>query len=702
MESRIREHALCATLLMLILSSSRGVQAQTPPPSSVGQWSAVTKWSDLAAHAHLLPSGKVLFWPTFGNGDTPTIYDPNAGTFTVITPAGYNIFCGGHSYTADGKILVTGGHIVSNFGYAHAILFNPTNLSWSAVPDMWQGRWYPTNTTLPSGDIVVLSGTMDPASGLNPMPEIWHHDTNTWQQLFSAQLVIPYYPRVFVAPSGKLFVAGSDPTTRYLDTTGSGTWTVVGNTNFNSSRDYGTAVQYAPGKILLVGGGDPPTATAEVIDLNATTPAWTYTAAMAQPRRQTNGTILPDGTVLVTGGSSAGGFDTNTSPVLTPELWNPATGAWTKMASSTIYRGYHSTALLLPDARVLSAGGNDNNLYKNGEIFSPPYLFKGARPTITNIPSNLPWGSLIQITTPDASNIAQVSLISLGSVTHAFNMNQTYNSLSFSVNSGGTGLNVVTPSSGIVAPPGPYMVFILNTSGVPSTGAMVTVGSATSAPGPVSVVPASIALRTVVNTTTQSSPVVVTNNQSTALHISAVSVSAPFTQTNTCIPSGSSSGTVGPGANCKVTISYSPTAQGTSTASLSLTDDGPNSPQIVALQGLSVFPVTISPLSETFSKTKVGSTAQHTFSIKNEQAVPLTFSSMTATGDFSITFDVDSLACNTGSGFITLGPAGSSTAVCKFNANFSPTATGERYGTLTITDSANTSPQVVPVKGSGG
>jgi galactose oxidase len=115
---------------------------------------------------------------------------------------------------------------------------------------------------------------------------------------------------------------------------------------------------YDAGKILMVGGADPPTATAEIIDLNAATPAWKSTGSMHFKRRQHNAVVLPDGKVFIIGGSSAAGFDTSTAPVAPTEMWDPATGQFTVMAGIAEYRGYHSTALLLPDGRVLSAGGN--------------------------------------------------------------------------------------------------------------------------------------------------------------------------------------------------------------------------------------------------------------------------------------------------------------------------------------------------------
>ena len=103
-----------------------------------------------------------------------------------------------------------------------------------------------------------------------------------------------------------------------------------------------------------------PTATAEIIDLNSPTPAWTYTGSMVTGGRKLhNATLLADGKVLVTGGSR-GTESPNTAPTnpaYESELWDPATGTWTTMASLTKIRSYHSIALLLPDGRVLSAGG---------------------------------------------------------------------------------------------------------------------------------------------------------------------------------------------------------------------------------------------------------------------------------------------------------------------------------------------------------
>ena len=153
------------------------------------------------------------------------------------------------------------------------------------------------------------------------------------------------------------------------------------------------------------------------------------------------------------------------------ERWNPADGTFTTLASATRYRGYHSIALLLPDGRVLSSGGDGE---PNGEVFSPPYLFKGARPTITSVPATLVYGQPFSIATPDAAAITAVTLVRLSAVTHSTNMNQRFLRLSFTPESGV--LNLTTPSAAETAPPGDYMLFVLNGNGVPSVASIVRVG----------------------------------------------------------------------------------------------------------------------------------------------------------------------------------------------------------------------------------
>jgi hypothetical protein len=304
------------------------------------------------------------------------------------------------------------------------------------------------------------------------VPEIWNG--SAWRQLTTASLSLPNYPRTFVAPDGRLFYAGSMKPSRWLDVSGTGQWT-LGPSMAATSRLYGAAVMYRPGKIIYVGGGNPPTNTAEVIDLNQGNPQWTPTGSMAYARWNLNATLLPTGDVLVTGGTSLGDRVDPAGAVNVAELWSPGTGQWTQLASSApLLRGYHSTTLLLPDGRVLHAGGGDGggtpNNY-NYEIYSPPYLFNGSRPALDGVPDVASYGQTLTVTTSDAASITKVSLIRLGSVTHAFDQAQTFVPLGFSPAAGG--LSVTLPSSRIVAPPGPYMLFLVNGNGVPSVGRIV-------------------------------------------------------------------------------------------------------------------------------------------------------------------------------------------------------------------------------------
>jgi hypothetical protein len=475
---------LTVTGLLLLLHGS--LLAQSTQPSAVGQWSTTERWPKLAVHAHMLANGKVLFWPSFAQGDNPTFYDPVANTFAPATQAGFNIFCSGHTFLPDGKLFVAGGHVAIQVGLRNAAVYDPASDAWTQLPEMEAGRWYPTATTLSNGDVLVTSGDITPKAGENGLPQIWQNGPQQWLNLNSAILALPNYPRNFVAPNGKVFNAGSYTTTRYLDPNGTGTWSIVGSTRYKSTRDYGTAVMYEAGKVLIAGGSDPPTKTAEVIDLNASKPAWQFSNSMAYPRRQLNATILPDGRVLVTGGSSGKGFNNSGSPVFAAEVWDPATGQWSTWASSTAYRGYHSVALLLPDGRVLSAGG-DSYTEASGEIYSPPYLFNGTRPTLTSAPAQVNYGQNFFVATPDAASIAKVTWVKLTSVTHSFNSNQRFNNLSFTQASGG--LNVTAPSGPTLATPGQYMLFILNGSGVPSIAQIVQIGAA--APNVISVSPPS-------------------------------------------------------------------------------------------------------------------------------------------------------------------------------------------------------------------
>ncbi|HYT70967.1 MAG TPA: galactose oxidase-like domain-containing protein [Gemmatimonadales bacterium] len=439
-------------------------------PALVGSWASPVTSPIVLVHLHLLPDGRVL---SYGDGSDgpPQVWDPATGTFTAV-PSPSLVFCAGHDFLPDGRLLVAGGGADPTHGLTNSNIFDYRTTSWQAGPRMSQGRWYPTSTTLPNGEVLTLVG--ENSSGTAGIPEVW--DGATWRLLTTASLKMPYYPRAFVAPDGRVFTAGTEQQSRYLDVAGTGSWT-NGPLRTFGDRPYGPAVMYEPGKILYAGGGNPPTNTAEVIDLNQPNPQWTSTGSMAYARWNSNATVLPTGEVLVTGGTSLGDRTDPAGAVKAAELWNPATGSWTTLVSNAAFRGYHSTSLLLPDGRVLHSGGGDCCGVpdsRNYELYSPPYLFKGARPVITRTtpaPETVVYGQTLTLETPDGSSIVKVSLIRSGSVTHAFDEGQRLLPLTFSQVSGG--LSVTFPASGAIAPPGPYLLFLVNGNGVPSVGRIV-------------------------------------------------------------------------------------------------------------------------------------------------------------------------------------------------------------------------------------
>jgi hypothetical protein len=433
-----------------------------------GEWSAPFPLPIVAIHMALLPDQRVL---AIGRLGTPQVWDPILGTFTAVPPPAW-LFCAGQTLLPDGRVFFAGGHIAYDYGLPNTTLFNPADNTWSSSTLMARGRWYPTTTTLGNGDVLILAGR-DQASLQVTVPEIWSN--GTLRQLTGAAKALPYYPRAFLTPKGTVFIAGQDVYTRYLTTTGVGSWKGGPKHLLTTARDYGSAVMYESGKILYAGGSRT-TNTAEVIDLNAATPAWQWTGSMAFARRHLNLTVLPTGEVLATGGVNGTVFNDNKKPVYAAELWNPSSGQWTTLSSNAVIRDYHGTALLLPDGRVLVAGGSENAglpSQKNAEIFSPPYLFRGPRPTISDVPATLPYGQPFRILSADAGTITKVTMIRLATVTHAFDQNTRMLKLAFTADA--EGLTVTAPATANVAPPGHYMVFIVNGSDVPSVGKIVRI-----------------------------------------------------------------------------------------------------------------------------------------------------------------------------------------------------------------------------------
>jgi hypothetical protein len=378
----------------------------------------------------------------------------------------------------DGSLFVAGGNKNAQLeGIVQTHVFDSDTNTWSLGPDMAAGRWYPSVTPLRNGELLITEGGPD-------VPEVRKTD-GSLRALNTASLNLPLYPWIDVAPNGRAFYSGPDRTMRSLNPAGGGSWQSFGQRD-PVNRFYGSHALYDVGKILVAGGG-PSSRDARVIDLNGPTPQVSATAPMASGRRQHNLTVLADGTVLATGGNSSGRDVDLDNGVYTAELWDPATGQWQTLAAMEVTRQYHSTALLLPDARVLSSGGGIctkcdevGYLAKNAEVFSPPYLFKDGRsgqlaprPEIASAPDELTHSTSFAISTPDAASISKVALVRLGAVTHSVNMEQRYVPLAFTADS--EAVYATAPANANVAPPGVYMLFVIDADGVPSVARMVRV-----------------------------------------------------------------------------------------------------------------------------------------------------------------------------------------------------------------------------------
>jgi hypothetical protein len=459
--------------------------------ATVGEWGPVMTWPVSATHSILLPTGKVLIIGEFEEGVAQYLWTPGTTALVPTEPAGYNVFCGGHSRLADGRILFTGGHTELHVGLTHSSAFDPATESWVHLAPIRSPRWYPTNTTLANGDVALLSGEIgyvpDPnVPGeviplLEDLPDVYATGANAWRVLDGAVQRLTYYPWCFVARDARVFCVNQTGATFWLDPTGAGRW-ARGPFSLSGERRYGSPALIGS-RVYITGGGIPPTDAVEVIDLADAQPTWRLLAPMTSPRRQHNATILPDETILVTGGTSGAAFEDPTHPVTHGELYDPATNSWTPLAATVGYHGYHSTALLLPDGRVLHGGGR---FIHTVQVFSPPYLFRGPRPRIAHAPGAVSLGEPFVVGTPDAAAIGAVSLIRLGSVTHSYDQDQRLVPLSFTALDGA--LRVTAPIANSLAPPGDYMLFLVNRSGVPSEAAIVRVGQAvwdgTPTPGP--------------------------------------------------------------------------------------------------------------------------------------------------------------------------------------------------------------------------
>jgi hypothetical protein len=448
-------------------------------PDLVGQWGAGFDIGTVAVNMVMLRTGKVLmFSGSYAFSAPERVWDPATGAMTLVPNPFYNLFCAGQAQLPDGTILVAGGHDPAGLGAANANIFDSVSETWSPLPNMSFRRWYPTITGLPDGRMLVTSGAQTCLTCFADVPEIFDPVTRKFSPLTSARLSIDYYPFMFVLPDGRVLSTGSNESayeTRTLNVS-TGAWSMIDPV----VKDGHSAVMYRPGKILKTGtAADSGTTglaapTAYVLDMTQPSPSWRQVASMKFPRAFQNMTLLPDGDVLVTGGGTAlDGYDVSKG-VLTAELWSPPTETFKPLSTASFARLYHSTALLLPDGRVLIAGsGNDGPAVNQtrAELYSPPYLFKGTRPAISGAPDLIQYGSSFIVQTPDAASIASVALIRPGAVTHGFDQDQRFMNLSFTAGTGS--LTIQAPADANLAPPGYYMLFLVNASGVPSIASFV-------------------------------------------------------------------------------------------------------------------------------------------------------------------------------------------------------------------------------------
>jgi hypothetical protein len=476
MRSRIAAVVALALVSSVILDWEAGAGAAAPSPAQVGEWSDPIDVGVIGIHAALLKTGEVLLYefPFDQIGSEAHLIDPVTGdNVDVSVPFRRNIFCSGHSMLPDGRLLVTGGQRYDAFGFngIRAVsIFDPTTQTWTNGQPMFRPRWYPTNVSMPDGTTLVLTGLGADGVTLQRQMERYDPATGEWTLLPpSANSDSDLYARMFVLPDGTVFRAAPNQEGEIFDPV-TNTWSFVDNMNYGWRSFPGAVLMPDLTTVFITGGSV--TGSSEAIDLSAGSPQWEGRASMHHPRYNHNVVQLPDGTLLAVGGG-ADPNDLYGAPVKQAELYDPALDVWTEMASQAANRTYHSTALLLPDGRVMSAGTDGGDMPRTIEYYSPPYLFEGPRPTITRSPPSLGYGQRFRVQTPEGADIVRVTLIRLGSATHSVNFEQRQVDLEFVPQAGR--LSVRAPASPNLAPPGDYMLFILNSEGVPSIAPIVHV-----------------------------------------------------------------------------------------------------------------------------------------------------------------------------------------------------------------------------------
>lgn len=491
------------------------VEGDIAPASVIGQWSEVVDWPLIAIHSVLASDGKVLTYGTDAAGTQGAqfiydVWDPALGTqadahATLPNGTGTDLFCSAQIVLPDsGDVLITGGDTRGlntgrvNTGVVDTNLFRSENNTLIPNTRMNYARWYPTATVLANGEILVHGG-IDENGAPVTTPEIFNPRENTWRLLrganndFYTRNTAWWYPKSWLAPNGTVFgIAGGSIYT--IDPQGQGRFDVLANVSGSNRYITATSVMFRPGRILQIAGGTRATtssaenASNQVTEynINGAVPVALQRPALTYPRHWGNATVLPDGKVVVTGGSAAA--NTLKGVATAAEIYDPDTSTWTVGARAREDRLYHSTAILLPDASILTAGGGapgpadqNGNIQPgnlNAEIYYPPYYFNddGSRKvlsTLSTYPNQVQYGNRFDIETENATRVDRVTLVRTGSNTHSKDMGQRFMELRFTRTTANT-LSVRAPDRNTVAPPGYYLLFVIDEFGTPSQGAMIS------------------------------------------------------------------------------------------------------------------------------------------------------------------------------------------------------------------------------------
>lgn len=497
-----------------------------------GMWSGLKGWPLIGMHSALMPSGVVM---TYGSplgkgvqdGRTFDMWDPALGLddpaahYTLPNAQSIDSFCSAGTLLMSGSMLISGGSsTASGLSSMASTVFNPASATPTALAaQMSAKRWYASMITLPDGSALVAGGSAPYATeayndvagslargDISMTPEIFKPGSGwirlpgaTSRDAFGPDFNRWWYPRMWVGPNGNVFGISAEKGWM-LSTAGAGSITTLGTfkTGYNATTrpnigPTSTAVMYDVGRILQVGGNGPTngaplpaSAAATVFDIRGSTPLVIEQAPMANPRHWASATVLPTGVVAVTGGSRFAD-NAGADAVLPAELWNPATGRWQTGASGAVYRGYHSSAMLLPNGTVLVTGGGVPGPVTNinAEVYYPPYLFTtvngvtrlASRPVLASINARtFSYGAAFKATMATSQKIVRASIVGLSSNTHSFNSGQRY--IPATVSQSGTAVSLALPSSPNIAPPGYYMVFLIDEAGVPSQGVIVSLGGA--------------------------------------------------------------------------------------------------------------------------------------------------------------------------------------------------------------------------------